>query len=117
MNIEFFRDYCLEKPFVTECFPFDDKTLVFKVDSKMFALADVESFTVINLKCSPEYAIELRERFSGVQPGYHMSKTHWNTVSTNEDVDDQLMCELIDISYRLVYESLTKKRRNELEAG
>lgn len=82
----------------------------------MFALVDVESFSGINLKCEPDYAIELRERFSGVQPGYHMSKTHWNTVSTNEDVDDQLLCELIDHSYLLVYESLTKKRRNELEA-
>lgn len=114
MNIESYRDYCMAKKGVTESFPFDNKTLVFKVMGKMFALTDVDEFTGINLKCDPERAIELREQFSGVQPGYHMSKKHWNTVATHEDISDHLMKELIDHSYDLVAASLTKKLQAEL---
>ena len=116
MNIESFRDYCMAKKGVTESFPFDNKTLVFKVMNKMFALTDVDEFTGINLKCDPERAIELREQYSGIQPGYHMSKKHWNTVATREDVNDQLLKELIDDSYNLVVSSLTKKLQAELES-
>jgi predicted DNA-binding protein (MmcQ/YjbR family) len=117
MTVEFFREYCLRKPFVTEGFPFDASTLVFKVDGKMFALSDIDDFTGINLKADPEKSIELRERFMGIQPGWHMNKTHWNTVAIREDVPNELILELIDHSYSTVYNSLTKKRRNELEMG
>lgn len=115
MQIEAYRNYCLRKPFVTEHFPFDERTLVFKVDGKMFALTDVETFDGINLKCDPERAVELRERYSGIQPGYHMSKVHWNTVALRSDVEDRLIYDLIDHSYELVFKSLSKKRQNELQ--
>jgi len=115
MNIEEFRDYCIQKKGVTEEFPFDKNTLVFKVMGKMFALADVDFFESINLKCDPEYAVELREKFQGVLPGYHMSKIHWNTVLIDSDVSDNLLIQLIDDSYHLVAKSLTKKLQEELE--
>jgi predicted DNA-binding protein (MmcQ/YjbR family) len=103
----------LQKRGVTEGFPFDENTLVFKVFGKMFALMDVDVFDSLNLKCTPEKAVELRESFQGVQPGYHMNKKHWNTVLTNDDVSDTLLFELIDHSYELVYASLPKKIRDE----
>lgn len=117
MNFEDYREYCLRKPFVTEGFPFDQSTLVFKVDGKMFALADVDEFNSINLKADPEKAIEQRELYSGVLPGYHMSKKHWNTVMTKGDVPLPQIYEMIDESYRLVFLSLPKKRRDELALG
>lgn len=117
MILEEFYEYCLRKPFVTEGFPFDKSTLVLKVGSKMFALTDVDRFESVNLKCDPERSVELRESYFGIQPGYHMNKKHWNTVSVNSDVSIFLMKELIDISYNLVFQSLTKKERNELEMG
>lgn len=117
MILEEFYNYCLRKPFVTEGFPFDQSTLVLKVGSKMFALTDVDRFESVNLKCNPERSVELRETFFGIQPGYHMNKKHWNTVSTNSDVSNDLLKELIDISYNLVFQSLTKKERHELEMG
>ena len=113
MFLDDLRNHCIDKPGVTEGFPFDKSTLVFKVFGKMFALVDVDVFEAINLKCDPEKAIELRESHQGVQPGYHMNKTHWNSVYLNEDVSDQLLVELIDHSYELVYSSLPKKVRNE----
>ena len=117
MFLDDFRSYCLQKPFVTEGFPFDDRTLVFKVDGKLFALLDVNTFDQVNLKCDPEKAIELREQYIGIFPGYHMNKTHWNTVRINEDVPDDIIYALIDESYIRVFQSLTKKRRNELSLG
>ena len=117
MNIESFREYCLAKPGVTEGFPFDSKTLVFNVMGKMFALTDVDAFQSINLKCDPEYAIELRETFQAVKPGYHMSKKHWNTVTVEGDVAEKLLQDLINHSYDLVVKSLTKKLRDELQGG
>jgi predicted DNA-binding protein (MmcQ/YjbR family) len=113
MFLDDLRNHCIEKPGVTEGFPFDKSTLVFKVFGKMFALVDVDVFEAINLKCDPEKAVELRESYQGIQPGYHMNKTHWNSVYLNEDVSDQLLVELIDHSYELVYTSLPKKVRNE----
>lgn len=115
MNIEEFRDYCVKKKGVTEHFPFDQNTLVFKVMGKMFALADVETFDFINLKSEPEKAVELREKYQGIKPGYHMSKIHWNSVYVNTDVSDKLVFELVDDSYKLVVSSLTKKLKEELE--
>lgn len=117
MLLEEFYEYCNRKPFVSEGFPFDQSTLVLKVGSKMFALTDVDHFESVNLKCDPERSIELREFYFGIQPGYHMNKKHWNTVSANADVSDDLLKELIDISYNLVFQSLTKKERHELEMG
>jgi predicted DNA-binding protein (MmcQ/YjbR family) len=113
MFLDDVRNHCLQKTGVTEGFPFDKNTLVFKVFGKMFALMDVDVFDSLNLKCDPEKAIELRETYQGVQPGYHMNKKHWNTILLNEDVSDKLLLELIDHSYELVYASLPKKVRNE----
>ena len=117
MHFEDFREYCLRKPFVTEGFPFDQSTLVFKVGGKIFLLTDIDSFVSVNLKCDPENCIELRERYQGIIPGFHMNKKHWNTVLLNSDVDQKLFLELIDDSYQLVFNSLSKKTRNELTLG
>ena len=114
MNIEDYRNYCISKKGVSESFPFDEATLVFKVMGKMFALTGVDQFTYINLKCDPIKAIELREEFEGVTPGYHMNKKNWNSVSTVGDISDSLIYQLIDDSYRLIVESLTKKLKEEL---
>ncbi|WOK09604.1 MmcQ/YjbR family DNA-binding protein [Imperialibacter roseus] len=114
MNIEEYREYCIRKPGVTEGFPFDSNTLVFKVMGKMFALADVELFRTINLKCDPDRAIQLRESYEGIKPGYHMNKQHWNTVDTDGSVGDKLLYELIDHSYTLIVDSLPKKLKEEL---
>jgi predicted DNA-binding protein (MmcQ/YjbR family) len=114
MDFEAFVNYCLRKKAVKEDFPFDKNTLVFKVKGKMFALADVDLFESINLKCDPDKSIELRERYEGITPGYHMNKKHWNTVVTNGSVPDKLLYELIDHSYQLVVESLSKKDRKGL---
>jgi len=115
MDIEFFREYCLAKKGVTEEFPFDENTLVFKVMGKIFALTNLEksNFT-INLKCEPEKAILLREQYEAVQPGYHMSKKHWNTIYA-ENIADNLLKQWIDNSYRLVVAGLPKKLQKELE--
>jgi predicted DNA-binding protein (MmcQ/YjbR family) len=111
MDIEEFRNYCLSKLLVTEALPFDDKTLVFKVGGKMFALTNIDSFESINLKCNPEWAIELREKYNDVTPGYHMNKQHWNTVRINNELNDSFILELIDHSYDLVYRQLPKSIR------
>ncbi len=114
MNIEAYRDYCIAKKGVTEEFPFDETTLVFKVMGKMFALTGINNFVSINLKCDPEYALELRERYVDVNPGYHMSKKHWNTVTINAEIPDELIYQWIDDSYNLIVKSLTKKLQAEL---
>jgi len=106
MNIEELRTYCISKMEVTEGFPFDETTLVFKVMNKMFALTDLEGEFTMNLKCDPEKAIQLRERFECVQPGYHMNKRHWNTIHIDGSVDDKLLFEWIDHSYDLVVNKL-----------
>ena len=117
MDIEEYRDYCLSKPGTTESMPFDENVLVFKVMDKMFALTDVNAFESINLKCDPEKAVELREQYDGaVIPGYHMNKKHWNTVVTDGRISDLLLYEWIDESYNLIVSSLTKKKKEELNA-
>lgn len=118
MNIEEFREYCLLKKGVTESFPFDEKTLVFKVMGKMFALCGLERHPFgVNLKCDPERSIELREAYeSSIFPGYHMSKKHWNTVSPDGSFSDAFFMELIDHSYQLVVSGMTKKLREELNS-
>jgi predicted DNA-binding protein (MmcQ/YjbR family) len=115
MNIEEFRDYCINKPFVTEGVPFGPDVLVLKVHDKMFALAGMTDFDRMNLKCEPERALELRAEYNGIEPGYHMSKKHWNTVKINFDVPHDLLFELIDHSYDLVFSSLPKKLREQVE--
>ncbi len=115
MNIEEFREFCLRKPFVTEEFPFGPETLVFKVAGKMFALTGLDEINFkVNLKCDPDYAEQLRESYMEVQPGYHMSKKHWNTVDFEGTLSDEFLSELVEHSYKLVVESLTKKQRTEL---
>ena len=108
MNIEMYREYCLSLQGTSESMPFDDKTLVFKVMGKMFALRGIENFESINLKCNPERAIELREKYSCVLPGYHMNKKHWNTVRVNEELSDEQILELTKHSYDLVVAKLPK---------
>jgi predicted DNA-binding protein (MmcQ/YjbR family) len=102
MDIESLRDHCLSKRNVTEGFPFGEDTLVFKVSGKIFALANLDGDLSINLKCDPAFAIELRERFSDVTPGYHMNKKHWNTVLLKGTVPDKDIFSWIDHSYDLV---------------
>jgi predicted DNA-binding protein (MmcQ/YjbR family) len=116
MNIEEYREYCICKPGVTEGFPFDLNTLVFKVMGKMFALTNIDLFVSINLKCDPDYAIELREQYEGIKPGYHMSKKHWNTCDTKNDIPDELLKKLIDNSYDLIISKLTKALKEELKS-
>lgn len=114
MNIEEVRQYCIVKRGVTESFPFDEVTLVFKVQGKIFALLSLESDGTINLKCDPERAVDLREKHSDIVPGYHMNKVHWNTVMLYGSLSDGLIMEMIDHSYDLVVKSLTRKLREEL---
>jgi predicted DNA-binding protein (MmcQ/YjbR family) len=119
MNLETYYEYCLSKKGATEHFPFDQDTLVFKVGGKLFALSSISSWEkgtpTINLKCDPDRAQELRAQYDDIQPGYHMSKIHWNTIKINEDVPDTLIKELINHSYDLVFKSLTKKSQAEIQ--
>ena len=107
MNVEILREYCISKGNVTESFPFGDDTLVFKTGGRIFALVHLEGELSLNLKCDPAQAIELRERYSSVVPGYHMNKKHWNTVYLNGSVPDKEVFSWIDHSYDLV---LNKKQ-------
>ena len=120
MDLAFFYEYCLSKKAVTEHFPFDNDTLVFKVGGKMFALSSLaqweQNCPAVNLKCHPERALELRANYDAITEGYHMSKVHWNTIGINKDVSDALLKELIDHSYDLVFRSLPKKVQSELAA-
>lgn len=102
MNIETLREYCISKNSVTESFPFGDDTLVFKADGKIFALVSLDGDLSINLKCDPLLAIDLRERYSSVTPGYHMNKKHWNTVLLDGSVPDKEVLSWIDHSYNLI---------------
>lgn len=117
MHIEIFREYCLHKRGVTEETPFGEFTLVYKVMGKMFALADMNSQPLsFNVKCEPEKALQLREEYAAVQPGYHMNKRHWNTVLADGSVPDDQLREWIDDSYRLVAASLTNLQKQALAA-
>ncbi len=122
MNIEELRDYCLAKKGTTEQFPFDEDTLVFKVEGKMFALTSLKKWEQgdcsVNLKCDPTYAIKLREKYPDeVLPGYHMNKKHWNTVSVNgnRSLSMSEIFLLIDHSYDLILSKLPKKVRETLK--
>jgi predicted DNA-binding protein (MmcQ/YjbR family) len=119
MNIQQLYEFCLSKKGVTEHFPFDEDTLVFKVGGKMFCLTSLKEWEKgdhsINLKCDPDKAIGLRAQYEAVNPGYHMSKNHWNTVDVNKDLPLKDVVKLIEHSYDLVYKSLTKKLQAEIE--
>lgn len=114
MNPESIREFIIALPAVEETFPFDEQTLVFKVKGKMFALTDVDEFASMNLKCDPERAMELREQYDAIQPGWHMSKVHWNTVLFDGSLPDSMIKELIVHSYLLVVGGMPKKVQQEL---
>ncbi len=115
MDVEDVREYCLSKKGTSESFPFDDTTLVFKVASKMFCLMNLNFPQSINLKCAPERAVRLREEYEEIIPGYHMNKTHWNTLELNGSLQPALIKELIDHSYELVVNGLKKSEREKLK--
>lgn len=115
MNFEQLDTYLRSKKGVTFDYPFDDKVRVYRIAEKMFALTSEEKPVRVNLKCDPLYALELRALYQGVTAGYHMNKKHWNTVTVEgSDVDDETVKELIDHSYALVYQKLTKKQKDLL---
>lgn len=118
MNLETYYQFCLAQKGVTEHFPFDQDTLVFKVAGKMFALTSLQGWEngqpSVNLKCDPDYGAELRAEYDDIQPGHHMSKIHWNTVKINQGVPDALVRSLIEHSYAQVVKGLPIKVRNSL---
>ncbi|MFY9311617.1 MAG: MmcQ/YjbR family DNA-binding protein [Bacteroidia bacterium] len=115
MNIEELREYCMSKKGVTESLPFGPETLVFKVMGKAFVLTGMdESPLQFNVKCDPEKAIELREQYPCVKPGYHMNKKHWNTIVADGSVPNRLLQQWITDSYNLVVGGLTKKEQQKL---
>jgi predicted DNA-binding protein (MmcQ/YjbR family) len=114
MNVEELRNYCLAKPNVTEEFPFDEVTLVFKVCGKIFAITNIaDEILSVNLKCEPAKALELREQYDFVLPGYHMNKKHWNTVKIRSGVPKKLIWQWVDDSYNLVVAKLPKKIKEQ----
>jgi len=115
MNIETFREYCLSKSAATEDTPFGPDDIVFKVAGKMFAIAALmEVPPEVNLKCDPDLALELRDRYEQVRPGYHMNKKHWNTVVLDGVIPERELRKMIDDSYDLVVQSLPKSKREKL---
>lgn len=115
MNFEELRTCFIQKPGCTESFPFDESTLVFKVGNKMFGLMSLnENPPRINLKCDPEKALELRADYAWILPGYHMSKKHWNTIIVDDFANVDLVKELIEHSYELVFRALPLKTRNSI---
>ncbi len=115
MNIETLREYCLQKPGTQEAMPFGDDTVVFKVGGKLFLLIGLKEANRFNVKCDPDLAVELREQFAEVQPGFHMNKTHWNTVFIDGNLADKQLMEMIDHSYQLIVKSLPKAIRENLQ--
>jgi predicted DNA-binding protein (MmcQ/YjbR family) len=115
MDVESFREYCLAKPGATEETPFGEDVLVFKVAGKIFALAPLDEVPArANLKCDPDFALELRDRYEQVQPGYHMNKKHWNTVGIDSGIPNAELRRMIDHSYGLVVKSLPKAQQAKL---
>jgi predicted DNA-binding protein (MmcQ/YjbR family) len=114
MNIEELREYCLSKKGSSECFPFDEDTLVFKVGSKMFAFSSLERQCNITLKCDPDRSVELREEYTSITAAFHMNKTYWNSLNIDGSISTELIRELIDHSYNLVFDKLTKKEKEEI---
>jgi predicted DNA-binding protein (MmcQ/YjbR family) len=116
MDLSIIREYALGKPGTTEDTPFGPDTLVFRVVNKMFALAALDTVPLqVNLKCDPELAVELRERYEAVQPGYHQNKKHWNTVELDGSIPDREIYSMIDHSYECVVRGLKRSEREQLE--
>jgi predicted DNA-binding protein (MmcQ/YjbR family) len=115
MDLAQFREYCLSKPRATEGTPFGPDVLVFKVGGKIFALTSLDEVPArANLKCDPDLALELRDRYEQVTPGYHMNKKHWNTIEIEGGIPDAELRKMIDHSYDLVVKSLPKQDRKKL---
>ena len=114
MKLEDLRKHCMLKRGVTEEYPFDEVTVVFKVNGKMFALSNVETFNRISVKCDPDDASAYREAFVSVEPGYHLNKKHWNSIYLNGDVSDEQILQWVDESWEIVAASFSKKIREEL---
>lgn len=114
MNIESYRDFCLNLTGVTESFPFDETTLVFKVMNKMFSITDTEDVFKIAVKCDPELAEQRRAMYPSVKPGYHLNKKHWNTIVVEGDISDSILQQWILESYNLIIAGLPKKIKEEL---
>ena len=114
MDLEQVRNYCLSKKGVTESLPFDEDSPVYKVMGKMFLISSLTPPYFINVKCDPEKAIELREKYDAVKPGYHMNKQHWNSVYLDNNIPDKLISGWIDDSYELIVKSLKKSLQEEL---
>ena len=115
MDIENLREYCLSKPGTDETLPFGPDTLVYKVGGKVFLIVSLnEEDLRFNVKCDPDLALELREQYPCVQPGYHMNKKHWNTIIVDGSVSSTQLRQWIDNSYDLVVSSLSKKERSNL---
>ena len=116
MDVQSFREYCLGKRGASESTPFGEDVLVFKVGDKIFALVALDEIPGrANLKCDPDFALELRDRYEQVQPGYHMNKKHWNTVELETGIPEAELRKMIDHSYELVWKSLTKAAREIYE--
>jgi len=117
ITLKTLRDYCYAKPGAVETFPFDDETLVFKVMGKMFALTNIKApISAVNLKCDPDWALILRDHYAAVSAGYHMNKSHWNTVTIDGSIPDDEIWEMIDHSYRLVVKGLKRADQERLAA-
>jgi len=118
MDLEEFREYCLRKSGATEGRPFGEDVLVFKVGGKMFALAPLDEIPpTANLKCDPDLALELRDRYEQVRPGYHMNKKHWNTVELCGEIPDLDLRKMVDHSYELVVKNLPKSHALKISAA
>ncbi len=113
MSFEIIQNHCLSKAFVEETFPFDESTIVWKVAGKMFCIGDINNFISITLKCEPQYAIELREEYEQIIPGFHTNKSLWNTVSF-DGLTSEFVISLIDHSYEQVVRKLPKKLKEEI---
>ncbi len=114
MTLDDYRQYCLSFAAVTEELPFGPDTLVFKVAGKIFTIAGLDPFESINLKCDPDRAVELRERYPAVQPGYHMNKKHWNTIAVNGSINNTMLKQWIADSYALILSGLPAKTQEQL---
>lgn len=114
MNVENVRSYCLKKPFATEDFPFDETNLVFRICGKIFACLPLDGSNILQLKCDPEYAIELRDRYDCITGAWHWNKKYWNQLPIGEELSEHLICSLIDHAYTEVVKKLTRKQRMEI---
>ena len=114
MDLETVRENCLNKKGVTESLPFDEDTPVYKVMGKIFLIANINPPVSINIKCDPEKAVELREHYSAVTPGYHMNKMHWNTILLENTIPNKFILQWIDDSYNLIVDGLKKTEKQKL---